>query len=83
MSLGILSFVTYRNLITPKATVVAKSAEVKTGPHIDFATIFEVPEGTEVLIRDKDGEWYKIEDPMGRMGWAEGNQIFVITENNI
>lgn len=83
MSLGILSYVTYRNIITPKATVIVKSTEIKTGPNADFATIFDVPEGTEVLIRDKDGEWYKIEDPMGRMGWVEGNQIFIITENNI
>jgi tetratricopeptide (TPR) repeat protein len=80
LALGILSSVSFRDLSIPKAIVIIKSAEVKTGPNADFATIFEIPEGTEVLIRDKDNQWYKIEDPMGRVGWTDDSQIFAINE---
>jgi tetratricopeptide (TPR) repeat protein len=78
--LGVISVVSYVNIVTPKAIVIAKTAEVKTGPGSDFATLSEIPEGTEVLIRDKDNQWYKIEDPMGRIGWADGTQVFLTNE---
>jgi len=75
--LGIVSFVSFQDLTTTKATAVAKTTEVKTGPSADYGTLFEIPEGTEVLIRDKDAEWYKIEDPTGRVGWTVGDQLLV------
>jgi tetratricopeptide (TPR) repeat protein len=78
--LGVVSFVSFKDMNSARAITVAKSSEIKTGPNADFATIFEIPEGTEVLIRDKDHEWYKIEDPTGRVGWAEENQIFATNE---
>lgn len=75
--LGIVSFVSFTDLASTKATAILKSAEVKTGPSSDYGTLFEIPEGTEVLIRDKEAEWYKIEDPTGRVGWTVGDQLFV------
>ena len=79
--LALLSFVSLKDLTATKATVITKPTEVRTGPSSDNATLFEIPEGTEVLIRDKDSGWYKIEDPTGRTGWTEDNNIFVTTEN--
>lgn len=78
--LGFISFFSYSDLISTKGTVTAKTTEIKTGPNADFATLFEVPEGTEVLIRDKENDWYKIEDPVGRIGWAAGAQLFVTNQ---
>ena len=81
--LAILSFVSFKDLNSTKATAVAKPTEVKTGPSADNATLFDLPEGTEVLIRDKDNGWYKIEDPTGRIGWTEGTNVFVTTADSI
>lgn len=75
--LGVVGFVSFKDLTTTKATAIAKTTEVKTGPSADYGTLFEIPEGTEVLIRDKDAEWYKIEDPTGRVGWTIGDQLLV------
>jgi tetratricopeptide (TPR) repeat protein len=75
--LGFVSFFSYSNLISTKATIIEKTSDVKTGPNTENATLFELPEGTEVLIRDKENGWYKIEDPTGRIGWTEGTQLFV------
>lgn len=79
----VLSFISFKDLNSTKATAITKSTEIKTGPSTDNATLFEIPEGTEVLIRDKDNGWYKIEDPTGRIGWVEGTNIFVTTAGNI
>lgn len=78
--LGVMNFFSYSDLVSTKATVVEKSSPIKTGPNDDFATLFEIPEGTEVLIRDKANDWYKIEDPAGRIGWAQGAQLFVTNQ---
>lgn len=75
--LGIVGFIGFEDLSTIKATVVAKPTEVKTGPNAEFGTLFEIPEGTEVLIRDNEADWYKIEDPTGRSGWTLKTQILV------
>ncbi|MES2768495.1 MAG: SH3 domain-containing protein [Bdellovibrionota bacterium] len=75
--LGVVSFFSFKDLVTTKATTIVKLAEVKTGPNAEYGTLFEIPEGTEVLIRDKEAEWYKIEDPTGRVGWAARDQLFV------
>lgn len=77
LCLGALSFFSFTDLVTTKATAIAKPTEIKTGPSADYGTLFEIPEGTEVLIRDKEAEWYKIEDPTGRVGWAMGDQLFL------
>lgn len=79
--LGVVSFVSFKDIAATKATVIAKPTEVRTGPSADNATLFEVPEGTEVLIRDNDNGWYKIEDPTGRTGWTDGNNLYITTEN--
>lgn len=77
---AVFSFVTFKDLSTSKATVISQNANIKTGPNSENATLFEVPEGTELLIRDKDNQWYKIEDPAGRIGWADASQIFITTD---
>ena len=79
---GVIGFVSFKDINSTKATAVAKPTEVKTGPNTEYATLFEIPEGTEVLIRDKDSGWYKIEDPTGRIGWTEDKSVFVTTDLN-
>lgn len=80
LCLGFVSFFSYSDLNSVKGTIIEKTSAIKTGPNTENATLFELPEGTQVLIRDKEKGWYKIEDPTGRIGWTEGTQLFITSE---
>src|SRR5690606_10894850 len=79
MLVAAVSLISFLDHTTPKATAISKPTQVKTGPNLEFGTLFEIPEGTEVLIRDNEGEWYKIEDPTGRLGWIADDQLLITT----
>jgi tetratricopeptide (TPR) repeat protein len=76
----LLSIVSISDLTQEHATVIATTAAVKTGPADDNTTLFEIPEGTELIIDDKQGPWYKIEDPTGRVGWISGDSVYMTSE---
>lgn len=78
----ILSTILLNDLLLSKATVVSSAKGlVHTGPSNEDATIYEVPEGTQVIIRDTSNGWYKIEDPNGKTGWMSSSELFITTEN--
>ncbi len=76
---GILTVITYIDHSNTRATAIFKPTEVKTGPGAEYGTLFEIPEGTEVLIRDNQEGWYKIEDPTGRIGWVAKDHLLITT----
>lgn len=76
---GLLSAILFADHASTKATAILQPTSVKTGPDPEFGTLFEIPEGTEVMIRDKQEGWYKIEDPTGRLGWVSAEGILITT----
>lgn len=60
-----------------RATVIAKKAEAKSAPAGDAATLFEVPEGSELLIKRGESGWAQVLSNGGRVGWVPAEQLYV------
>jgi len=76
----LVAIVSVSDLLQTRATVVAANAQVKTGPAAENVTLFEIPEGTELILDEKNGPWYKVEDPTGRTGWISAETIYMTSE---
>lgn len=73
-------FKVYEDHLT-KGIVTAKKIEAKTGPNSEQVTLFTMNEGTQVVIKEKEDNWYKIESPRLKLGWVPVENIFVTTDN--
>lgn len=79
----LISLVVVSNMIQTRATIITSGVQAKTGPGEENASVFDIPEGTELLLTEKRGDWYKAEDPSGRMGWVPGSSFYITTENHL
>ena len=60
-----------------RATIVVDKVEVKTSPDAQAATLFELFEGLEVIVRQSRGDWMQITYPGGLSGWIQANSTLV------
>lgn len=64
------------DLSIPRGTIVADKVEVKTSPDAASATLFELFEGLEVVVRQSSQDWIQINYPGGLSGWVPANSVF-------
>ena len=64
-------------LQTTRATVIAAKVDVRTTPSPDSASLYELFEGNEVLVRQSEGEWAQVSMAGGLTGWLPLTQIYV------
>lgn len=64
------------DISTPRATIVSEKVEVKTSPDSSAATLFELFEGLEVVVRQSQGDWMQVNYPGGLTGWVPSNSVF-------
>ncbi len=69
----------YQYNLYPRATVITKNFEARSGPSEENASLFSLNEGDEVILLDKSEDWYKIKDKLGRLGWAANQNLFATT----
>ena len=60
---------------TPSATVVAKEMKVKSAPDEKGTDLFNITEGTEVLLKASSGNWVQATLPGGLTGWIDKQGI--------
>jgi tetratricopeptide (TPR) repeat protein len=60
----------------PRATVVAKKASVFAGPDESQLLLYEIPEGAEVLVRETQEKWARIQLPGSLTGWSKLENIY-------
>lgn len=65
------------DLTLTRATVVADKVEVRTSPDSQAATLFELFEGLEVIVRQSQGEWVQVSYPGGLAGWIPANVVYL------
>jgi len=58
-----------------QAIVFNGSVDVKSGPQAGMKTLFVIHEGLKINIKEKEGNWVKIELPNGNIGWIESVTI--------
>jgi hypothetical protein len=71
------TFVKIYDTRVTRATVVSTKVDVKSGPGETNATLFEVPEGLELLILDTHEDWYQVNYPGGLSGWVPKNSVMI------
>lgn len=64
------------SLLEVRATVIATSATLRTGPSSEDNSIFDLVEGLEVVVRQAQKPWVLIALPTGLSGWVEGDSLF-------
>lgn len=57
----------------------ARSGRVRNGPSKDSPTAFGILRGTRAMVTETEGDWYRIQLPDGRSGWAS-RTMFEIEE---
>lgn len=62
--------------LQPRATVVAQTAPLRSGPTTDNPELFQLTEGQEVLLRQKNDTWIQVTYPGGLTGWLSAQDIF-------
>ncbi len=61
-----------------EAVVIEKNIKVHSGPADSYTLLFNVPEGTKILIHQRRGEWLQVTLPNGYSGWVENRSVGVI-----
>ncbi len=61
---------------TPRATVVTETVKVKSAPTSESSTLFEVYEGSEVLLKRRASDWSQVKYPGGLTGWVKSQSLF-------
>lgn len=60
------------------AVVVVPEATVRFGPLEESQLAFRLPNGAEVRLSDRKGDWVQVRDGAGRAGWMPSAQVAVV-----
>lgn len=60
----------------PRATVIATTASVYSGPSENSSSLFELAEGLEVIMNREQGTWRQVSSPGGLSGWVKQDSLF-------
>lgn len=60
----------------PRATIVATTASVYSGPSDESPSLFELSEGFEVILNHSQGAWRQVTSPGGLSGWMKREALF-------
>jgi hypothetical protein len=59
-----------------RATVIAQSVPLRTGPSVNDNPIFELVEGMDVIVRQAQSQWALITLNSGASGWVPTEALF-------
>jgi len=64
------------DLLLPRATVIVSSLPVRSAPTEASSTLFEIAEGSDVILRQTKKGWTQIRSPGGMSGWVVESSLF-------
>lgn len=69
----------------PEGVIMRMDVSVHSGPGSGYPRQFEQPlqPGTEFALRERRGDWWRIELPDGGMGWVSASAAELIIGNNL
>lgn len=77
-------FITYNQFNNSKnkieAIIFAEKTEVRNAPTLNSETVFNLHEGTKVLILDAVDNWKKIKIADGKIGWIIKNELKLLND---
>lgn len=60
------------------AVVIVPDVSVRFGPLEESQVAFTLPDGAELVITDRKGDWMGVRDAAGRRGWIAGRNVVTI-----
>lgn len=66
-----------------RATIIAKNINMKTGPSPDDSSLFELLEGSEVIVLRTSDSWSQVTYPGGFTGWIPNESLFLTSGKNL
>ena len=61
---------------TPRATIVSIEVPAKSGPSEDMASLFDLFEGLDVILKQVHQDWVQVSYPGGQTGWVQKKDLF-------
>jgi tetratricopeptide (TPR) repeat protein len=61
-----------------QAVVITREAVCRYGPFEESQSFFTLPDGAEVSIVDRKGDWVQVKDSSKRLGWLENHQVTLV-----
>lgn len=65
--------------MTVRATIVKERIEARALPDAQAISLFELYEGLEVIVKNRDKDWLQVKYPGGPVGWVMESDLFVTT----
>lgn len=62
----------------PVAVVIEAEATARSGPFAEAQDAFKAPNGAELPVLDRRGDWLQVADGSGRIGWLPAKQVEVL-----
>lgn len=72
----LISAIKAYDLTVVRATVLADRTPARTNPDSQAASLFDLFEGTEVVVRQSKGDWWQVSVPGGLTGWVPQDALF-------
>jgi tetratricopeptide (TPR) repeat protein len=64
-----------RNLSEPKAVVIVDEVRVRQAPLEEATTLFNLRDGAELRVLDRNNEWLQVSVDPRRVGWVRSDQV--------
>jgi len=68
---------------TARAMVIKDDATIRRGAKTTAPAITTVDRGTEAVVLDRMGDWYKLRFPRGTVGWMRGDMLKGISARQV
>ena len=72
----ILTFIKIKDHTKLRATIISPKVSVYVGPNQEIASLFELLEGSDVIIKQVNNDWVQVTDLKGQIGWIQQKHIF-------
>ena len=72
----ILAFMKMQDHITLRATIISPKVSVYVSPNQETASLFELLEGSDVIIKQMNDDWVQVSDLEEQIGWIQQKHIF-------
>ena len=71
-----LTFIKLRDYTSLRAIIISPKASVYVSPSQETASLFELLEGSDIIIQQINNDWAQISDVKGQIGWIQQEHIF-------
>jgi tetratricopeptide (TPR) repeat protein len=77
-ALIVLGIIFQHRLGSLSAVVIADAVTLRYGPFEESQSFFTLPDGAELTVLDRKGDWLQVRDSANRTGWLMDRQVILL-----